>query len=336
MTLDFLPHSFSSLYFPLEEKVSLFGRKKKAIVIAGPTAVGKTDMSTSLAQIIGGEVISADSMQIYKGMDIGTAKVPPNQRDEVPHHLIDICTLDTTFNVVQYFHQARIALKEILNRENVPFIVGGSGFYVHVFLYGPPPGPPPNPDVRKHLEKQLDLLGSEVLYEQLQMLDPEYAQTITERDKHKIIRALEIITLTEKKVSDFARPTPDWKGDYDFRCWFCYYPKEILYPKIERRCEKMVEEGFIEEVKILKEKGLENNSTASNAIGYKQCLDYLNTKQTKTDFENFMEAFKKASRRYAKRQFTWFKKEAHFRWINLDEIDMEDAKELILQDYEQI
>lgn len=305
------------------------------IVIAGPTAVGKTRLSLSLARLIQGEIISADSMQVYRGMDIGTAKASHEERDEIPHHLIDIVDIDQPFNVVQYFHEARKALKEILEAGNVPIVVGGSGFYLHVFLYGPPQGPPPNPEVRRQLEKQMNQLGADVMYERLQMVDPIYANSITPNDKQKIIRGLEIIALSDKKVSDFPATPKEPIGDYQFHCWFLHYPKNILYPMIEQRCDEMLQQGFLAEVEKLKNEGLERNPTASQAIGYKQALAYLKSSKKPTDWEDFVISFKKATRNYAKRQFTWFRKESHFRWIDLEKVDIEMAKEYILHDFEQ-
>lgn len=325
----------SQVYLPLGEKVPLFNKRKRAVVIAGPTGTGKTKLSISLAKAIGGEIISADSMQVYRGMDIGTAKATPEERSEIPHHMIDIRDIYEPFNVVQYYEEARDTLRSISARGNVPIIVGGAGFYLHVFLYGPPSGPPSDPIVRSRIEAQMDLLSPEVMYERLQMMDPEYAKTITERDKHKIVRAFEIITLSEKRVSDFPKPAPLENPEFDFRSWFIYFPKEILYPKIEMRCDAMLEQGFIDEVRKLEQLGLRENHVAAQAIGYKQCLEFLQTKQTEEDRIAFISEFKKASRNYAKRQFTWFRKEPYFRWLNLDEIDFERAQEIILQDFEQ-
>ncbi|PIS01551.1 MAG: tRNA (adenosine(37)-N6)-dimethylallyltransferase MiaA [Chlamydiae bacterium CG10_big_fil_rev_8_21_14_0_10_35_9] len=317
----------------LSDAYEPLNNKKRIIVISGPTASGKTKLSLDLAKIIGGEIISADSMQVYQKMDIGTAKVSKEIRQEIPHHLIDICTLQDSFNVVQFYNVAIQACKEILERGNVPIIVGGTGFYIHALLYGPPKGPPSDPNVRKELELSLRKHGAEALYEKLQMLDPKYAATITEKDKHKIVRALEIIKISKKKVSDLPKAKPYRVGKYDFRCWFIYYPKEILYDRINYRCDQMIEDGFVEEVTSIKDQ-LENNPVASQAIGYKQCLKFLKTNQTKDDFELFLEEFKKVSRNYAKKQFTWFRKEPFFRWANMQELDYEYLKEIILQDFE--
>lgn len=320
---------------PQKQKIPLKGRKKRVLIIAGPTAAGKTVLSLSLAAALGGEIISADSMQVYRGMDIGTAKALPEERASIAHHLIDICDIDCVFNVAEFYKHVQDAFRDIMTRENVPIVVGGSGFYIHALLYGPPKGPPSDPDVRSNLEKQMKDLGAEVLYERLQMFDPQYAATISEFDRHKIIRALEIMAVSEKRVSDFPKPDKLQEGEYDFRCWFLYYPKEKLYTRIEKRCEEMIQKGLIDEVKELEKLGIRTNPTASQAIGYRQALEYLASKQTAEDFQNFEASFKKASRQYSKRQFTWFRKEPQFRWLNIDEHPIDRLKELILQDFEQ-
>lgn len=318
-----------------KQKIPFEGRKKRVLVIAGPTAAGKTALSLTLAAALGGEIISADSMQVYRGMDIGTAKVKASERVTIAHHLIDICDLKTVFNVAEFHKHVQDAFSFITARENVPIVVGGSGFYIHALLYGPPKGPPSQKEIRDQLEKQMHDLGPEVLYERLQMFDPNYAATISEFDRHKIIRALEIMHLSEKRVSDFPKSSALQEQEYDFRCWFLYYPRERLYARIEKRCEEMIEQGLLEEVKELEKLGLRENSSASQAIGYRQALEYLSSAQTKEDYEHFVSSFKKASRQYSKRQFTWFRKEPLFRWLNIDEHPMERLKELILQDFEQ-
>ncbi len=328
-----ISYYYSHKYKPVKNDSAI--KKKRVIVISGPTAVGKTSLSLDIASILGGEIISVDSMQVYKGMDIGTAKASKEERGAIPHHMIDICDVKDPYNVVLFYNDAHRALRDILNRQKVPIIVGGAGFYLRTFLYGPPLGPPSNKNIRDSLEKQMEEMGSEVLYERLQMLDPLYADTITEHDKQKIIRALEIISITEKPVSSIPVPKQMSSDLFDFRCWFLYYPKEILYHLVEMRCDEMIEQGFIEEVNRLKEEGLLFNRTASQSIGYKQCLEFLNTDQTQEDRKKFIEEFKKASKKYVKKQFTWFRKEPFFRWVNFDEIDVDRAKEYILQDFEQ-
>ncbi len=325
-------------HFTLPQKQKLIPRsqKKKIIVISGPTAVGKTPLSLLIAKAIGGEIIAADSMQVYRGMDIGTAKASLAEREKIAHHLIDSRDLDETFNVVEYFHEASQAIKEILDKGAVPIVVGGTGFYIHSLIYGPPSGPPSDPKLRKALEEEMDSKGPAIMFDKLKELDPDYAALITPGDRHKIVRALEIMTLSHQKVSNLPPVSSDNIDLYDFRCWFIYMPKEALYPRIEMRCDKMISEGFVEEVKRLEQEGLSLNPTASQAIGYRQCLEFLHSPQSQEDWDQFIDSFKQASRRYAKRQFTWFRKEPLFRWLNIDKMSLEMAAEMIIQDYEDV
>ncbi|MBA3722299.1 MAG: tRNA (adenosine(37)-N6)-dimethylallyltransferase MiaA [Parachlamydiaceae bacterium] len=309
--------------------------KKRIIVISGPTCCGKSALAMQLAKAMDGEIVSADSMQVYRGMDIGTAKATKEERLLVPHHLIDIRDITESYNVVDFFYDARQTCRQILDRKNVPIVVGGSGFYLHSFLFGPPSGPPSVPELRKDLEDEIEKIGPEILYERLVKLDPQYAKTITKNDKQKIVRALEIMTLTNKKVSKLS-----WKGrrkpqNYDFRCWFLHRPKDVLYDRINKRCDHMLEAGFLDEVRKL-EQGLRLNHSASQAIGYRQALDFLQTDQTEKDYKIFVDTFKQATRNYAKRQFTWFKKEPIFQWMDVDLHDHEIVFDTIKNDYELI
>ena len=322
-------------YQPSPRKLDTSPIKKRVIVIAGPTATGKTRLSLELARILGGEIVSADSIQVYRGMDIGTAKASIEERLEIPHHLIDICDLAESFNVVQFYEAASETCRAILSRGHIPIVVGGTGFYLHALLYGPPEGPPASLEVREKLERDIEKFGTEALYERLCSYDPEYGQTINQRDRHKIIRALEIIALTGKRVSDF----PKGGGsslllDFDFRCWFIYFPKEILFSRIEMRCDEMINRGLIDEVGELQERGIRENLSASQAIGYRQCLEFLASPRSHEDWEQFVWNFKKSSRRYAKRQFTWFRREPLFHWVDLDVYGYQKAFEMIVQDYE--
>lgn len=312
-----------------------FSKKGKVVVIAGPTCAGKSRLAIDLARRLHGEVVSADSMQVYRGMDIGTAKVSKDECAKVPHHLLDIRGIQEEFNVVDFYYEARKVCQEILSRGAVPIVTGGSGFYLHALLYGPPSGPPSVPEVREQIEREVEESGADVLYQRLLTLDPVYAKTITKNDKQKIVRAIEIITLTNKKVSDHT-----WKGvrkplQYDFRCWFVHYPRPFLYQKIEERCDQMLAAGFLEEVIRLEKEGIRQNSSASQAIGYRQALDFLATEKRPDDYLAFVRAFKQATRNYAKRQLTWFKKEPLFRWLDLQEHPQESVFQSITEDLAQ-
>lgn len=324
----------ASIPLTQKQKIPSQAGKRKVIVISGPTAVGKTKLSLAIAEAIGGEIISADSMQVYRKMNIGTAKVSSEERKRIPHHLIDIKDIHESFNVMDFYREAHKAIRDVLTRGKVPIVVGGTGFYIHALIYGAPQGPPSEPEVRKELEEEMEELGTDALYERLKQADPEYAKTITGADRHKIIRALEIISLSNKKVSDF--PKMQQKDiPYDYRCWFIYASKELLYPHIEMRCDEMIASGLIEEVRELEKLGLRKNSSASQAIGYRQCLDFLSSQGSPDDFEAFVSSFKRASRRYAKRQFTWFRKEPLFRWLDVENLPLERTVDTIIQDYEQ-
>lgn len=336
MNAKLFSSSSAALYeLPKKGSCSYGVGNKKALIISGPTATGKTDLSLILAQALGGEIVSADSMQVYRKMDIGTAKASKAQRELIPHHLIDIRDLYQSFNVVEFYQEATEIIGNIFARNKVPIIVGGTGFYIHTLLYGPPLGPPANQHVRRGLEEDMEKFGPEPLYEKLKEIDPIYAKKITCHDRHKIIRALEIITLTQKKVSDFLRtPQMNHHPEINFRCWFIYYSKAVLYPRIEQRCEEMLVRGLLDEVKFLEKEGLRENLSASQAIGYRQAIEFLDSKQTSEDYEQFLWTFKKVSKRYAKRQFTWFRKEPIFRWLDLGVYERSRAVELILHDFE--
>jgi tRNA dimethylallyltransferase len=236
-----------NIVIPLEQKLlhDVKQKKKKVILLAGPTGSGKTALSFILAQNLDNcEIISADSMQVYRGMDIGTAKATPEQLSQVPHHLIDIRHVSEPFNVVDFYYEARHCMESILSRGNCPIVVGGAGFYFRALLYGPPSGPPSIPIVRKALEEEMEILGIDALFSTLQQKDPEYSATITRGDRHKIIRALEIITLTREPVSKFSWKCRTPPCDYDYRCWFVYRPRDSLYKSIEQRCDRMLQEGL--------------------------------------------------------------------------------------------
>lgn len=321
----------------LQEKkepiISLPRPKKKVIVLAGPTGTGKSAFALTLARAIGGEIVSADSMQVYRGMDIGTAKPSAEELKLVPHHLVDIRHVTDCFNVVDFYHEARQSIQLIHARDNVSIVVGGSGFYLHSLIYGPPSGPPSKPELRRSLEEELEALGSDVLFERLRQLDLQYANTITCHDKHKIVRALEIIALTGKKVSKLAWTEKNRPQNYDFRCWFLFRPRESLYRIIDKRCEKMLAMGFLDEVESLVKEGIYSNNSAAQAIGYRQALEYLASNRTSEDYRHFVLSFKQASRHYAKRQFTWFRREPMFPWLDLDLHDQEVVMDSIIKDF---
>ncbi|MEG0037227.1 MAG: tRNA (adenosine(37)-N6)-dimethylallyltransferase MiaA [Victivallaceae bacterium] len=308
--------------------------RNTVILLAGPTGVGKTDVSLRLAELLNGEIISADAMQVYQGMNIGTAKVSLNERQRIPHHLIDVRHVADPFNVVDFYYEARQACRAILNRGRVPIVVGGSGFYFHIFISGPPTGPPANYMLRKELEQELFQNGCQEMYRRLKEIDPDYANTITVNDRHKIIRAFEIITLTKMKVSDHRRHLSlENDAEYNYRAWCLTLPKEELYRRIEVRCRRMMQEGLLDEVKNLLSMGIKTNVSAEKAIGYRQWIDFLSTEGTDDDYKAAMEKFIKASRSYIKRQLTWFKKHTLFRPLDGSLMDIAAIADFIAMDY---
>jgi tRNA dimethylallyltransferase len=297
--------------------------KKKVVVLAGPTGVGKTEFSLKLAHALNGEIVSCDSMQVYKGMDIGTAKATLAQRLEVPHHLIDILDVTQQYNVVDFYNDAMACLADITHRGKVPIVVGGTGFYIRALLKGPPAGPPSKPELRAKLEEQLDRIGVQGMYDSLYDVDPVYASTISVKDKQKILRALEIIAVTGVNVSGLPRQKEVDEDVFSFLCYFLHRPKQELHQRVEARCEHMLEQKFLEEVKELMAQGILQNSSAKEAIGYRQGIEFLESKRTLEDFRYFKQKFMIASKKYIKRQFTWFKKEPDFEWVDLSLLGQE-------------
>lgn len=305
--------------------------KKKVICIAGPTCVGKTALSLMLAKAIPSEIVSADAMQVYRNMNIGTAKITRNQMQGVPHHVIDIRDVANCYNVAEFYKDAMKAIKDIHAKGKTPIIVGGNGFYIRSLLFGPPEGPPSQKELREELTEHLEKRGPEFMFEKLNEFDPEYAKTITPLDSHKILRALEIIALTSKKVSDIHIPcADDAPKDIEFHCYFLFQERAKLYARIEQRCEEMMQEGLIEEVEKLLSLGITNNPSASASIGYRQVIEYLQLGKSKDTLDECIKAFKTASRRYAKRQFTWFNAQPMFTHLDIDIVAPSDIVSYIL------
>ncbi|MCH9612607.1 MAG: tRNA dimethylallyltransferase [Chlamydiia bacterium] len=323
-------------YQPQKERLPEETGRKKVILLAGPTASGKSALAIRLAKAIGAEIISCDSMQVYRGLNIGTAKCSSEERAEVPHHLIDIRDVDESFSVVDFYREATDAFRSITLKDKPVVVTGGTGFYMRTFIYGPPQTPPSSPEVREHIEGEFDKFGPEFMFEKLKSVDPDYAQTITIHDRQKIIRAFEIIMVTGGQVSQIpVQSVEDIPKDIDFRCWFIYHPKEILYDRINKRCDEMLQNGLLDEVARMIPKGLRDNPSTARAIGYRQCLEFLSSPQSERDYEHLQQSFKKASRLYAKRQFTWYRGEPMFRWVDLSQYSAEQVEELILRDFEQ-
>ena len=280
--------------------------KIKIAAITGPTASGKTALAIRLARELDGEIISCDSMQIYRGMDIGTAKPTAEELAAVPHHLIDILPADAPYSCSDYVKDAEAAVEDIVSRGKLPIFCGGTGLYLDRLLKGG------NDDeaacdesVRAELKDFYEQNGVDALYERLLALDPESAETIHKNNVKRVMRAIEICLVTGKKKSEVDKKNSNITDKYDHRViTLAYNDRQTLYDRIDRRVDIMIEEGLVEETKRLLANGVfERSLTAAQAIGYKELFPYLRGEES---LENCIDELKRASRRYAKRQITWF------------------------------
>ena len=299
--------------------------KKPLIIITGPTAVGKTDLSISLAKKIGGEIISADSMQVYRGLDIGSAKITTEEMDGVFHHLIDILDFDEEFNVFLFKELAEKSIEDIYSRGNIPIICGGTGFYIQALLYDVSFSKEDNSKIRAELEKRVDNEGAEVLYKELHEIDPKSAEIIHPNNVKRIIRALEYFKLNGKLFSEHNETEKQKESPYNFMYFVIDDDRELLYQRINKRVDVMLSKGLVDEVKTLYEKGLRIGMTSAEGIGYKQLLPDL---EGEISLDEATEKIKQDSRHYAKRQLTWFRREKETTWVDRAEFDSDQEKML--------
>ena len=297
----------------------------KVIVICGPTASGKTSLSVELAKRINGEIISCDSMQIYKEMDIGTAKVTKEEMQGIKHYLIDIIPPTQRYSVANFKKDAKNAIKEIIKKGKIPIIVGGTGLYVDSLIYEIDyPEIEYDEKYRKQMEERAEEEGLETLYNIAKKIDPEAIENISINDKKRIIRILEMYHSTGKNKTQLEKESRK-EVEYDYKVFAIDWDREKLYERINKRVDIMLEQGLIEEVKNIKEK-YEVFPTAMQGLGYKEVVDYLNGFYTK---EDMIEKIKMETRRYAKRQLTWFRKNKEIIWIN-GEDSLENNLQLII------
>ena len=287
--------------------------KQKVIVICGPTASGKTALSIELAKKINGEIVSADSMQIYKDMDIGTAKPTKEEMGEIQHYLLDFVSPEERYSVAQYKQDAKKAIKEIISKGKTPIIVGGTGLYVDSLIYEIEYNDIKlDEEYRKSLEKIVEEQGLEELYKKAVEIDPEAMKKISLNDKKRIMRVLEIYHSTGKTKTEQEKESRKNPVEYDYRVFAINWDREILYERINKRVDIMVDQGLIEEVKEILNK-YDTFPTAMQGLGYKEVVDYLNGAYTK---EKMVEKIKLETRRYAKRQLTWFRKNKQTIWLD--------------------
>lgn len=301
------------------------------VVLTGPTAVGKTALSVEFARAVQGEIISADSMQVYRGMDIGSAKIKKEEMAGVPHHLLDILEPHEPFNVMSFQQLAKKAIAEIYDRGHIPILTGGTGFYIQSVLYDIAFTEETDAGIRRKLEQEAAEKGAEYLHEKLALVDPVTAENIHANNVKRIIRALEFYQINGYPLSQHNETERQKESPYLFRYYVLNEPREALYQRIEERVDRMLSEGLIAEVESLKKKGCTREMVSMQGLGYKEILDYLSGLCT---LEEAVDTIKKETRHFAKRQLTWFRREKEVTWVEKNEF--EDAQALLaflLSDY---
>jgi len=291
-------------------------RKQPLLVLLGPTACGKTGLSLEIASYFDAEIISGDSMQIYRGMDIGTAKIKPSETRNIPHHMLDIVSPLEPFSVADFRDKTNELIDLISSRGHLPFIVGGTGLYISSLLYPYDFGTEADPDpaIREELKQKYATLGGEKLHEELASVDPVSAAKIHPNDEHRIIRALEVYQLTGQPISK-SHKIEHMESPFFPLIIGLKMDRQLLYKRIGQRVDQMINEGLIEEVRQLMDQGLTKNHQSMQGIGYRQMISYL---EGEISLEEAIELIKRDTRRYAKRQMTWFNRMENIKWFDVD------------------
>ena len=291
--------------------------KKPMVILTGPTAVGKTALSIRLAKEINGAVISADSMQVYRHMDIGSAKIRPEEMQSVKHYLIDILEPEEEFHVVRFMEEAKAALEEIYRNGQIPIIAGGTGFYIQALLYDINfDGQDCDADYRRELEQIAEEKGAEYLHQMLEEVDAESAKAIHANNTKRVIRALEFYHVSGKKISEHNETEHQKESPYNFAYFVLTDERERLYKRIEARVDAMMEEGLLDEVRLLKERGATKEMVSMQGLGYKEILAYLDGE---ISLERAVYLIKRDTRHFAKRQLTWFRRERDVIWFDKEQ-----------------
>lgn len=310
--------------------------KKPLIIIAGPTASGKTSLSVALAQKINGEIISADSMQVYRGMDIGTAKVKNEETMGIKHHLIDICEPDESFNIHIFQKKAKEAIDDILKKGKIPIIVGGTGFYIQSIVYDIDFEEITSDDgYRVYLETLVLEKGKEYLHEMLKSIDPDASSSIHHNNVKRVIRALEFYHQTGTCISKHNYEQEKKESPYNLLFYVLNMDRQILYNRIDQRVDQMFKEGLVEEVQKLYDLGYTKNLVSMQGLGYKEILKVFDNEY---NLEMAKYIIKRDTRHFAKRQLTWFRRETDVKWVFVDEykFDIEKILSNIIKDIEVI
>lgn len=298
--------------------------KKPLIVLTGPTAVGKTKLSIALAKAVDGEIISADSMQVYKYMDIGSAKIMPEEMQGVPHHLVDVLLPEEEFHVARFQEMAKAAMKEIYGRGRIPILVGGTGFYIQAVVKDVDfTETETDSSYRDELELFAKEHGAEALHEKLKEVDPAAAGEIHANNVKRTIRALEFFHQTGTRISEHNQEQKEKETPYRTSYFVLNDERSRLYERIDKRVDQMLEAGLLDEVKMLKERGYTKDMVSMQGLGYKEILDYLDGNCT---LEEAVYILKRDTRHFAKRQLTWFRREKSVIWVNKNEFDYDDDK----------
>lgn len=301
------------------------------LVITGPTAVGKTAVSLRIVRETGGEIISADSMLIYRGMDIGTAKPSPEERSAVKHHIIDVVDPDGYYSAADYGRAARGAVNEVFSRGNQPIMVGGSGLYIRAALVGIFDGPSADRELRDRLEAEAEVRGSEQMHADLSLVDPAAAVRINPNDLRRIVRALEVFQLTGKPISSFFSEEMPQESPFRPLVFGLAREKEELVKRIHRRVDIMMERGWLQEVERLLSQGYTRHLVSMQSFGYRHLVSHL---AGEMGLKEAVELIKRDTRRFAKRQMTWFRKMEGLRWLDLTTLPGGEggAAEIILEE----
>lgn len=296
--------------------------KRPLIILTGPTAVGKTHLSIALAKAVNGEIISADSMQVYQQMDIGTAKIRPEEMDGVVHHLVDVLSPMEEFNIVKFQTMAKACMEEIYRKGKIPVLVGGTGFYIQAVLYDIDfTQTCEDKEYRKQLWDYAKEEGEEALHHLLAQKDPKAAKEIHPNNVKKVIRALEFYESTGQQISKHNEEQRKKESPYQFLYFVLNQDREILYERIEKRIDQMIEEGLVDEVKALKDQGCHRDMVSMKGLGYKEILAYLDGEMSLAEATDLL---KKETRHFAKRQLTWFRREKEPIWIEKGEFKNEE------------
>ncbi len=294
------------------------------VILTGPTAVGKSELSLSLAKAIDGEIISADSMQVYRGMDVGSAKLMPSEQQGVPHHLLDILDPEEEFNVVLFQRLAAQAVRDICQRGHIPIVTGGTGFYIQALLYDIDfTENDEDTSFRSGLEDLAAKEGADVLYQRLLAVDPKACETIHKNNVKRVIRALEFYEKTGQRISEHNESQRQNQSPYRFAYFVLNDERSALYSRIDRRVDQMLENGLEAEVRRLAAQGCTKDLVSMQGLGYKEMLAYLNGELS---LEEAVYIIKRDTRHFAKRQLTWFRRERDVIWLEKEQYQHDDNR----------